>query len=160
MAGQPLTRLRHRALDSKAAEQRVLDLVANGFSLRQIAERLSGTGVTFEAGYLSRWLRETTDRAARYRTAREAAAEHLATEIVQIADSTLAATDPNQIASARLRMDARKWVASKLLPHYSDRHRVDLKVGKTIEDYLLELADHDREEKMPSHARVTLANAH
>jgi hypothetical protein len=78
MAGQPLTRLRHQALGSDDAEQRVLDLVASGLSLRKIALEFSGdgNGVSFEAGSLSRWLRETPSRTDRYREARQAAAEH------------------------------------------------------------------------------------
>lgn len=152
MAGQPLTRLRHQALDHETAEQRVLDLVAGGFSLRQIATRLSDSGIGFEAGFLSRWLRETPERAARYRAAREAAAEQLATEIIEIADATIAAADPTQIASARLRVDARKWVASKLLPHYADRQQVELSATKTIEDCLRELAERERQQTPPSRA--------
>ncbi len=52
----------------------------------------------------------------KYARARAAQADHYADEIVEIVDTE---TDP---ARARVRMDGRKWVASKLAPRkYGDR---------------------------------------
>ena len=48
--------------------------------------------------------------ADQYARARELQAQHYANEIVEIADTD---TDANR---ARVRIDARKWVACKLLP--------------------------------------------
>jgi hypothetical protein len=53
-------------------------------------------------------------------TRAQAQADCWASEIVDLADETLA--DANHVAKARLQIDARKWVACKLLPRkYGDR---------------------------------------
>ena len=63
--------------------------------------------------------------AAQYARAREAQADCWASEIVDLADETLA--DANHVAKARLQIDARKWVACKLLPRkYGDRVSAEL----------------------------------
>jgi hypothetical protein len=62
---------------------------------------------------------------AQYARAREAQADCWASEIVDLADETLA--DANHVAKARLQIDARKWVASKLMPRkYGDRVSAEL----------------------------------
>lgn len=64
--------------------------------------------------------REDPELATRYRQAREDRADYLADEIVEIADSE---TDANR---ARVRVDARKWVASRLRPGaYGDQLNVE-----------------------------------
>lgn len=55
-----------------------------------------------------RWLAEDADFVERYTRAREQQADKYAEEIVDIADTE---EDPNK---ARVRIDARKWVAAKL----------------------------------------------
>lgn len=61
-------------------------------------------------------LQDVEGFAAQYARAREAQAEHYAEEIITIADTE---EDANR---ARVRIDARKWTASKLLPkRYGDR---------------------------------------
>ncbi len=57
-----------------------------------------------------RWIAADGALADRYARAREMQAAHYADEIVEIADTD---PDPNR---ARVRIDARKWVAVKLLP--------------------------------------------
>lgn len=60
--------------------------------------------------------------------AREEQAEHLAEEIVNIADTC---TDPHK---ARLQIDARKWYASKLAPKkYGDKLDMNANHTGTIE---------------------------
>ena len=60
-----------------------------------------------------------------YARAREAQADCWASEIVDLADETLA--DANHVAKARLQIDARKWVACKLLPRkYGERVSAEL----------------------------------
>jgi hypothetical protein len=56
------------------------------------------------------WIKEEEGLADKYARARELQAEYYADEIVRISDET---EDPQK---ARLQVDARKWVASKLLP--------------------------------------------
>lgn len=63
-----------------------------------------------------RWLAENETFRAQYAQAREDQAEALADEIIDIADS---ADAPDR---ARVRIDARKWAASKLAPKkYGDK---------------------------------------
>jgi hypothetical protein len=64
------------------------------------------------------WLNTDEEFARQYARAREAQAEYYADEIVAIAD----AATPETANAARLQVDARKWVAAKLLPKkYGDK---------------------------------------
>ena len=78
------------------------------------------------------WLSESTSFSDRYAHAREAQADFLLDELVQIADDgrndTYTSDDGREltnqdvIARSRLRVDARKWVIAKLAPKkYSDK---------------------------------------
>jgi hypothetical protein len=80
------------------------------------------------------WLRKYPDFAEHYARAREQQAEKYASEIIEIADETptCAVPDPDGGVSVRvdaagiqrnkLRVDARKWIACKLLPKvYGDK---------------------------------------
>lgn len=93
----------------------VLEQLALGMSIVEIcsAEDMPNKSTWF------RWLSEKDGLQDRYARAREAQAEVYANEIVEIADN---ATDANL---ARLQIDSRKWVASKLLPKkYGDKVEV------------------------------------
>lgn len=87
-------------------------------------------------GTVMRWLRENENFQQQYAHAREAQADTLADEIIDIADDSMLDTttteDGREIANSewinrsRLRVDARKWVASKLKPKkYGDRLDVE-----------------------------------
>ena len=69
------------------------------------------------------WVGEDRDGfAPKYARAREMQAEHWVSEIVQIADSVRKGATSEEVNAARLAVDTRKWVASKLLPRrYGDR---------------------------------------
>lgn len=74
------------------------------------------------------WAQETPERSKLYALARETAAELGAAELQHIADSALdgVTDDPGtmnaKVGHARLKLDARKWTAAKMLPHrYGDR---------------------------------------
>ena len=74
-----------------------------------------------------RWLEAKPEFRDQYARARERQAHHYAAEIVEIADTE---EDP---AKARVRIDARKWVASKLLPKaYGERVEQHLTGDLTI----------------------------
>lgn len=88
-----------------------------------------------------RWLRDNEGFCNQYAKAKETQADFLAEEIIEIADDSsldMAFTeegkpyvDREHINRSRLRVDARKWVASKLKPKkYGDyqRHDIDAKV--------------------------------
>ena len=71
------------------------------------------------------WRLADAEFSAQYARAREARAEVLADEIVEIADTA------EDAQLARLRVDARKWAASKLDPkRYGERLDVDATVRK------------------------------
>jgi len=70
------------------------------------------------------WLRDDATFAEAYTWAREISADTLADDCVLIADEVKDAghMDSARVNAARLRVDARKWVASKLKPKvYADR---------------------------------------
>lgn len=99
--------------------------LANGESLRAIcaADRddfMPAMGTVF------RWLADPERASFReqYAMAREVQAETMADEIVSIADGNGMGVEEKVALSARdrLRVDSRKWVASKLLPKkYGDK---------------------------------------
>lgn len=96
----------------------ICERLADGESLRSICrdENMPRKSAVF------RWLKAFPDAADQYTRAREAQADALADEIVDIADNGAAdfsedgAFNSEAVQRARLRVDARKWVASKLKP--------------------------------------------
>lgn len=69
------------------------------------------------------WLADHPGFAAQYAHARDMQADHYVEETLEIAD--LATSEDYQVA--RLRVDARKWFASKLAPKkYGDRVHTEL----------------------------------
>lgn len=98
-----------------------------GRSLKAVCqgEGMPGTSTVYE------WLSRDAEFADSYARAREVQADVLADEIVHIAD-----TEPDA-QKARNRIDARKWLASKLRPKkYADRveldHRVEGNTGMQV----------------------------
>ena len=76
------------------------------------------------------WMSADTNFCTSIARAREEQAEHLAEEIVNIADTC---TDPHK---ARLQIDARKWYASKLAPKkYGEK--LDLNASHTGEIHIV-----------------------
>ena len=83
-----------------------------------------------------RWLQANESFRENYTRAREAQADYLAEEIVQIADDGLndtyevdGETRVNQdvVARSRLRVDARKWYAARMAPKkYGDKVQTEL----------------------------------
>lgn len=90
-----------------------------------------------------RWLAENASFRDKYARAKELQAEILVEEIIEIADDTSNDTmivgpegGEREVANnefinrSRLRVDARKWVASKIFPKkYGDRTAIDLDVS-------------------------------
>ena len=98
---------------------RICAELALGRSLRAICQADDMPCVTT----VMRWLRTRPEFREQYAIAREAQADALADEIVDIADE---ACDRETTATAKLRIDARKWVAAKLKPKkYGERQPSD-----------------------------------
>jgi hypothetical protein len=114
----------------------ICERIANGVSLVRI---LKDDGMP---GYstVTQWLQERSDFAAKYARAREMQAEWYADSITELA-AEAEGLDGAGVAAKRLQVDARKWVASKLLPKkYGDR--IDVSGGITVtHDLSLRLAD-------------------
>jgi hypothetical protein len=103
---------------------RLCDEIAEGKSLRQacLPDDMP------DRACVRRWMIADPELATQYTRAREERAELYADEIMEIADN---AQDP-QIA--KLQVDARKWIASKMLPKvYGDKTHTDITSnGNTI----------------------------
>ena len=90
----------------------ICELIADGSSLRSIcADERMPSVVTVRS-----WFRANQEFLSQYARARMEQADHYADEVVTIADTSL---DANL---ARVKIDARKWAASKLNPkRYGDK---------------------------------------
>jgi hypothetical protein len=111
-----------RALYSEELASEVLQKIALGASLRQIAaiDGMPGIDTIFK------WIYTRKDFAERYAHAKTECAELLADEIVGIADDGggdykvdkdgKPYFDGENVQRSKLRVEARKWVASKLKP--------------------------------------------
>ena len=103
--------------------QTICDYIAEGLSLPKICKK-PGMPARFT---IRRWLDDHPEFAVLHDKAREDAAESFANEIVDLADAKPPLDQWGRIDSAfvqrqRLRVDARKWVASKLKARvYGDR---------------------------------------
>ena len=100
--------------------RRICDRIAGGASLRAICE---GEGMP-NRETVRRWLRDNDEFRRWHALAREWQAEFYADQIIEIADGV--AANRGAIQRARLRIDARKWIASKLAPkRYGHRPEID-----------------------------------
>jgi hypothetical protein len=102
---------------------RICELLAEGHTLRQIAREL---GLKTESGIVE-WGNDEGDAPFRERYARamQRRWERMADELVEIsdADCTIDGKPDNALVQqARLRVDTRKWILSKMLPRrFGDR---------------------------------------
>lgn len=113
MAGNPVKKLSFALIDKHGGEDWVLEQIAQGHGYRHMAKEV-GVSLTVFAN----WAVATPERQERFRRAREQAATYLADETLEIAD---AATNEDERV-ARLRIDTRKWLASKWAPNtYGDQ---------------------------------------
>jgi Bacteriophage Sf6, terminase small subunit-like len=106
-------------------------LIAEGQSVAEICERCDQPSQ--QSVYT--WLRENEDFLERYARAREAQADKLFKECLEIADrgSEGENENPQRIQRDRLRIDTRKWMAARLAPKkYGDQISHDVKGGTNI----------------------------
>lgn len=95
---------------SEEEADRICAWIAEGRSLRSYC-RLEHRSM--ETVY--RWLRERREFRERYARAHDDRADTLADELVDIADE-VASGSMEEVQAAKLRIDTRKWIASKLRP--------------------------------------------
>lgn len=107
MAGQKILSAQVRYLN-EVGEDKVFELITTGSTLKEIWDKYNCGSRGFY-----KWLRQVEGRKARYYEARRQAADFLADEILDIADADM---DPTQANLAKLRIDSRKWWASRVSP--------------------------------------------
>lgn len=108
----------------------ICERISEGQSLRKICDEddMPNKATVF------RWLAANKEFSDQYARARETQADTLFDEVLAIADqydSAADAVNPDHINRARLRIDARKWMAGKLRPKvYGDK--LDLDIGGAV----------------------------
>jgi hypothetical protein len=96
----------------------ICDRLVSGRSLRSICADADMP----QCSTVMKWLERFPAFAEQYARARELQADTIFDEILHIADETAHAQSSDDIQAARLRIDARKWMAGKLRPKkYSDK---------------------------------------
>lgn len=114
-------------------------MAEEGLSLRQICKRENMPA----RSTVHKWLNERPDFSDQYARAREVMLDRMADEVIDIADDssgdTIITEDGQErmnaefVARARLRVDSRKWVLSKLLPKkFGDRVELSGPGGSAI----------------------------
>ena len=100
---------------------RICELLAEGHTLRQIARELR----IESASSITDWVRDDSAFAAQDARARDAGYERMADDLIEISDADCTVDgkpDNALVQQARLRVDTRKWLLSKMLPkRYGDR---------------------------------------
>ncbi len=113
----------------------ICNRIANGESLRKIlsdpkCDWMPSTPTVF------RWIEGNEDFRKQYEFARQIQAEAFADDIVSIADGSDAENAEERVSTTqrdRLRVDARKWAASELLPKkYGDKIEHGGNLGVTL----------------------------
>ena len=105
MSGKKITTMAHRKIREAGGEAHVFAEVANGRTLKDIAE---GLGIT--RPILSAWANHPSRKDA-LAHARRAAASALAEQGLALVD---AVSDPADVPAAKLQSDYRRWMASRL----------------------------------------------
>ena len=100
-------------------EQRMLEEIASGRSVISLCREEKWTP---NADTWYRWMYKIDGLSDRYTRAKSISSEFHADQILAIADEA----DNQTFQVARLQIDARKWVASKLVPNkYGEKSQID-----------------------------------
>ena len=104
---------------TKELEERMLEEIASGRSVISMCREEKWTP---NADTWYRWMYKIEGLSDRYTRAKSISSEFHADQILAIADEA----DNQNFQVARLQIDARKWVASKLVPQkYGDKTQID-----------------------------------
>jgi hypothetical protein len=107
---------------------KVVEMVGDGYGLQAACVALNVPRRTVRT-----WAAEQPDFAKALQLARRDGLEVLADEIISIGDEVEGCTDNAVVQAARLRIDARKWLLSKLHPErYGDKVELTGKDGKDL----------------------------
>lgn len=109
-------------------EERICEMLARGHSMAKICRRKDMPAEST----VYKWLAEGGAFSERYTHAREQQADLYADEIIEIADNCPPVQE--EIAKAKVRIDARKWKAARLAPKkYGDRLDVNAVAAVKVE---------------------------
>lgn len=104
---------------SEKLEDRMLEEIASGRSVISLCREEDWTP---NADTWYRWMYKIDGLSDRYTRAKAISSEYHADQILAIADEA----DNQTFQVARLQIDARKWVASKLVPNkYGEKSQID-----------------------------------
>ncbi len=131
-----------RALPAKEAKKTIIEGICAGESLRKIC-RAPGMP---DRATVHRWLLADTDFCDQYARAREIQAEEIFDEILEISDDSrrdyITGDDGQKrinreaIDRAKLKIDARKWILSRMQPKkYGNRVEID----QPTQDYVVNI---------------------
>ena len=121
--GSELTRYDNVVYTPELGQKFYQLIVAQNCTVKKAAEAIGAN-----LGAVVEWTKSHEDFAQIYARAREGRAHGLVEEILEIADSDMLMSDDK-----RIRIDARKWIASKLLPReYGDKTTIDNNVNVTL----------------------------
>lgn len=107
--------------------------IASGESLRKICKDEKMPNLTS----VWKWLNNNEELSKQYARAREEQAEYYADEITEICDAEMpmdafGKIDAGAVNQARLKIDSRKWIASKLKPkRFGDYTKIQAEVKDT-----------------------------
>jgi hypothetical protein len=128
------------SIATPALKAKILERISAGESLNAI---LKTKGYPHYCTVLD-WVQKDKEFSDKYARAREDQADTLADELMSIVDEQPPTdehgkSDSAWVAWQRNRIDARKWVASKLKPKkYGERQHIDLKADVTLTDAQVE----------------------
>ncbi len=135
-AAKPLTPWQKWSAKPEAGMESLCEHVTDG---GHMADYCKARGIEYTT--MLKWINRDPERVQMYARAREDRADKIADEIVAISDEVEVAArydgedvkltlDAAAVARNRLRVDARKWVASKLKPRtYGDKLDLTAEVG-------------------------------
>ncbi|NDI00174.1 MAG: hypothetical protein EBY78_07675 [Actinobacteria bacterium] len=111
----------------------ICEKIANGESLRKICKDEKMPNLTS----VWKWLNNNEELSKQYARAKEEQAELFADEITEICDAEMpmdafGKIDAGAVNQARLKIDSRKWIASKLKPKkFGDYTKIQAEVKDT-----------------------------
>lgn len=125
MAGFPMRRALEKKIEELGGIEFVSAHIAQGMTIGRLAEFIECS-----RPMLSFWINQTEERKNAVLSAKKLKAEKLAEDALDIADDA-DGTSSSAVNKARLQVDTRKWMASKLDPEgYGDKSmEVNISVG-------------------------------
>ena len=120
----------NKAIHAFGGEDAVIEFIASGGTISALCKVLGIGNTTFD-----RWVERGGEaRQAAYARARVRAGQWLAEQTIDIADEA----SPQEAQVAKLRVDTRRWLASKLSEEFSDKQQplVNIDLGSLALDAL------------------------